>query len=519
MGILPLKTVIPLVCILLLVRGFSFEKMMFIGDECGELAKLVWWRVVLRLVPVRINKMSWKGDWAYCSPYSRGPVRENIESYFFLSEKKSEKARNPGPFELNFGIEDCNVVCKYTVVRISEIDSPSGAEVPETREEPTPCKDDQGASSSQSQSIAEASSSQTVVNRQARRQKFAHTVEVTLSLQDGGEELESFTFFPKDVDRIVEIKRAMVVLKESKNVIFSSFHKNISSRHPKAHAKCYDFKEIFELILSKGYTLEKVNLTKVHICSVSGRDKILAILELGLLGVMNYYQLVSSTPHATLIAIISLFVSLHLLSIFMKPFARNTKRCLYSLISTICQEDTTYDIYRTLQKKWPSLTFGNESYGHPYTQDCSVICKFLDEDGIPVLTVREPESFPLVNSLHNFVHDYDLRNLQLELRIFGTGEEGGHYLVTVTMMWTSGRELYYNNDFVVKDPQKVSNLIGMLEWLEANECRGICKKWWPDRTVMYAFPYKELICKTLDNNTEDEPRLVTLRERVTVRVE
>ncbi|CAM6112941.1 unnamed protein product [Calypogeia fissa] len=75
------------------------------------------------------------------------------------------------------------------------------------------------------------------------------------------------------------------------------------------------------------------------------------------------------------------------------------------------------------------------------------------------------------------------------------------------MMWTSDRKLYYNNDFVGVDPQKVSNLIGMLEWLEANECRGICKKWWPDRTVMYAFPYKELICKTLDNNTDDEPRM------------
>ncbi|CAM6099631.1 unnamed protein product [Calypogeia fissa] len=520
MGILPLKMVIPLVCIFLLVRGFSFENMMFIGDECGELAKFVWWRVVLRLVPFRINKMRWKGDWAYCSPYSRGPVRKDVESYYFLSEKKSEKARNPGPFELNFGIEDCNVLCKYFVVRISEIDSPSGAEVPETREEPTPCKDDQGASSSQSQSVAEASSSQIVVSREARRQKLAHKVEVTLSLQDGGEELESFTFFPKDVDRIAEIKRAMVVLKESQNVIFSSFHKNISSRHPKAHARCYDFKEIFELILSKGYTLEKVNLTKLHTCSISGRGLlriILKILHLGVLGCMNYYQLVSSTPHAMLIVVLSLFMFLQLLSILMEFFVENMKRCLYSLISRIFQAEKTRDIYRYLQRNWPSLTFGNESYGYPYTQDCSVICRFFDGDGIPVLSVRE-QNFPLVNNLNDYEHNYNLRNLGLELKVFGSGEEGGKLLVTVIMRWTTDQELYYNNHFEVEDPQKISNLIGMLQWLQANQCLGICKKWL-DRTVMQAFPYKELICKTLDDNTDDEPRLVILRRTVTVTVE
>ncbi|CAM6112971.1 unnamed protein product [Calypogeia fissa] len=418
MGILPLTMVIPLVCILSLVRGFSFEKMMFIGDECGELAKFVWWRIILRWVPFRMNKMSWKGDWAYCSPYSRGPVHKSIESYYILSPKEPERAIIPGHFEFNFRIEECNVVCKYFVSgnngRYSEIDSASRAEVPPIREEAMVWKDDQGASSSHSESgiVAEAASSDSENVMDLRRQKHVNKVQVTLSLQNGGEELESFTFFPSDLGRVAEIERAM-----------------------------------------------------------------------------------------------------KLLTVLLKFFLGDRKRLLYSFVSLIVPPGWVDGIYLKLQRRWPSLTFCNESYGRPYVQDCSIICKFIDEEGLPVLSERE-ELPPARNvSEHVGVSKYNLRNLYLDLEINNHhSEEGEDFVVKVCIKWKTDDVLFYSNRFVVQDPRKISNLIGMLIWLKENKWQGICK-WWPEKTVMHAFPFKELICKTLDKDKYHEPVLFFLGEK------
>ncbi|CAM6099624.1 unnamed protein product [Calypogeia fissa] len=504
---------------------------MFIGDECGELAKFVWWRVILRWVPFRINKMSWKGDWAYCSPYSRGPVHKSIESYYILSKKKPERAIIPGHFEFNFRIEECNVVCKYFVTgsngRYSEIDSASRAEVPQVSEEAMVWKDE-GASSSHSESgiIAEATSSDSENVMDLRRQKHVNKVQVTLSLQNGGEELESFTFFPSDLGRVAEIERAMKVLEKSKNLIFSRFHKNMGSRHPKAHAKCYEFKEIFELILTKGYTVERVKLTKAHKCSISGSTTldlfilIPEIVNVGVLAWMNFYQILSAAPHSSLIVVVFLFTLFQLLTVLLKFFLENTKRLLYLFISLIFPPAWVDGIYLKLQRRWPSLTFCNESYGRPYVQDCSIMCKFFDEEGLPVLSERE-ELLPTRNVFqHVGVSNYDLRNLYLDLEIINhDSHEGEDLVVKVCIKWKTDNALFYYNRFVVQDPRKISNLIGMLIWLKENKWQGICKKWWPEKTVMHAFPFKELICKTLDKDKYHEPVLFVLGEKVRISVE
>ncbi|CAM6112949.1 unnamed protein product [Calypogeia fissa] len=591
-GILPLTMVIPLVCILSLVRGFSFEKMMFIGDECGELAKFVWWRIFLRWVPF-INKMSWKGLWACCSPYSRGPVHQIIEYYYILCPKKLERAIIPRQFEVNFRIEECSVLCKYFVSgnsgRYSETDNVSRAKVPPIRQEAMVWKDDQGASSSHSESaiVAEAASSDTENVMDLRRQKHVNKVQVTLSLQNGGtsapgplparsraaspsgwvpqapsaggkrgpalpkaplegawtgpgpcaeagagvwgeeakgtgEELETWTFFPSDLGQVAEIELAMKVLEKSKNLIFARVHKNMGSRNPKAHAKCYELKEIFELILTKGYTVERVTLTKAHECSISGStmlDLFTLIPEIAFIGVltwMNFYELLSAAPHYSLIVTLILFIFFQLLIVLLKFFLGGRERLLYSFISLILPPAWVDGICLKLQRI--GLSWGNESYGGPFVQDCSTICKFFDEESLPASSEHE-ELLPARNVYeHVGESQYDLRNLYLDLKINPDSQEGEDFIVKVCIKWKTDNALFYSNRFVVQDTRKISNLIGMLIWLKENKWQGICKSW-PKKTVMHVFSFKELICKTLDKDNYHEPILFFLEKEVRMSVE
>ncbi|CAM6106309.1 unnamed protein product [Calypogeia fissa] len=211
-------------------EAFSMEKTMYMGDCCGAIAKQMFRKLALSF----IREEAWmkvKGEWNFCSPYSRNLVVISTDHYYTLEKpdvgsriRETAACEPPDGFEFDFEIENCEIFGKVEYL-------------PEYRNGTEP-------------------------------KHLPNKIEVSLLYKK--EPLEEYTFYNVPPKRVHLLKNLLEILQAEGNLLLSNFHRNVGSELKRAHARCYEFEELLRLVLSEGWTKKKVNLGVEHACSISG---------------------------------------------------------------------------------------------------------------------------------------------------------------------------------------------------------------------------------------------------------
>lgn len=216
-------------CMYFLVMSFSAEKTMYIGDWCGAVAKQVFREVMMNFI-CEAAWMKMKGEWHFCSPYSRHMEVKSTDHYYTLKKPAPIDSSNATSFAeeeeftVCFPIEECEVFCKF----------------------------------------------QYLMKRRNGTERKDAPDKVEVSLLYKRKPLEEYTYLNVPTIRVARLKRLITVLKEEGNLVLSDVHKNVGSEFNLAHARCYEFEEMLKLVLSEDWTLKKINLGAEYKCSISG---------------------------------------------------------------------------------------------------------------------------------------------------------------------------------------------------------------------------------------------------------
>ncbi|KAL3689040.1 hypothetical protein R1sor_015349 [Riccia sorocarpa] len=104
-----------LASVFFLFKAFSFEKMMYMSDLYGGTVKSGFWKLASKLVEItETNRLRWRGGFAYCSPYSRKFLQVKTDVYYTLKPGVAPDEKVPDSYKVEFNIESCKVVCKYS---------------------------------------------------------------------------------------------------------------------------------------------------------------------------------------------------------------------------------------------------------------------------------------------------------------------------------------------------------------------------------------------------------------------
>ncbi|CAM6117894.1 unnamed protein product [Calypogeia fissa] len=512
-----------LVWLLCLSKAFDYEKTMFMADTCGAWAKVVLWTVVTTFTG-EAAWMSYNGEYSFCCPYTRKLVVIKTKRYFNLQKMHEELVSIPEGYKFDFAIGFCSLQCEYT-------------ELP-----PSPWKGVLAAQNGDHHSSEigaavctpiepelELHPSSKVVGRYKRVSNRFNKVEAVLKYKNDNV-LESYSFYNIPLDAVAEFKRVLEVLNQEGNIIFSNLNREIGSSIPRAHARCYEFGELLDLILAQSYKLHEVDLEEDYVCAISGRWILLQMVLTVAVNVgINYYQL-TGPPKDLSTVILLLF-----LSAFVELF--------FSLVNTVCNQP--WDIlrrivynfinrfgqskmkvcYQHFQARIPQLTFCNESYGYPHIlRTPRYVCFLAPVTGIlprfGFYATSTPENIVLVGRLREGSMEFDLINLQLKLTVTFHRGNGVQRLTTVQVVVEYFRvydqRLYARDIFVNIENSRAENLIALMSWLEDNECPGVCKSW-PQDYLINAYRYDELVNKVLNDGWT--PMTTEILHRVDIMVE
>ncbi|CAM6127515.1 unnamed protein product [Calypogeia fissa] len=505
------KAAVLVVWLLCVIKAFHFEKQMYLTDTFGVWAKYLVWEMVSR-VTGEAMWMSYKSEWAYCSPYSRKLVHKDIQHYYNLQQRSEEQEIIPEHYEFNFPIESCNVYSVYTPASedrgadySSSSSTVSSSPMVENRPSPRPRigpievkeRAERGSSSSTttlSSTEGESSSSSKFERGPLVEDSYSlissHMNKVEVSLQYEGKTLEGYTFFDIASDAVAEFKRVLEVLKRDGNVIYSTLNRNIGSSTPRAHARCHEFKELLDLILNQSYKLHEVDLTAQYKCIISGHWS-LQLLLIGVMVGIDYYQLTGPPKYiGTVIALLTSYALLHLFLVvvnFVCGKQHKLKRLVHFIISRT-RPNKLDDWYRYFQKKFPLLTFSNESYCYPQVSTQKQICFLKNAIGCLPVTGTGPARYFHMEDLREGRRVFDLRNLQLELSVTYIEEE---VQINAEMRRAYDDRACCYREVFLTDRIKAIHFIALMKWLEENGCVGVCKEW-PESGLMYAYRYREL---------------------------
>jgi hypothetical protein len=221
-------------CLYIFTMALSVEKLLYMVDYCGIIGKRVFRMVILNLTS-ELALMKMKGEWSFCSPYSRDLVNLSTNHYYAVEDPGRKPqlrwigatTNQEDEFSLSFPIEKCEVCCRYQY--FGDFSDRLALEIQSNK------------------------------------------VEVSLLYKN--HPVEEFTFFVVAPSRVPRLKFVLEILRDEKNVLFSGLHRNVGSKTNVAHARCYELDEILDLVLVKGFTLRKVNLEAQYDCLVSGGTK------------------------------------------------------------------------------------------------------------------------------------------------------------------------------------------------------------------------------------------------------
>lgn len=218
-------------CFYFLFTAFSVEKTLYMGDWCGAIAKQAFRKVATTII-CDVAWMKMKGEWNFCSPYSRSLETESADHYYTLKRPPADyngsdvlmSHQDVDEFSFLFPLKECEVYCKFKYL----VERRDGAD----------------------------------------RKDGPNKIELALTFKD--EPLEEYTYFNVPLICVARIWRLMTVLETEGNLVLCNFHRYVGSGVNVAHARCYEFEEMIKLVLSDGCALKRVNLGARYECSISG---------------------------------------------------------------------------------------------------------------------------------------------------------------------------------------------------------------------------------------------------------
>ncbi|CAM6127512.1 unnamed protein product [Calypogeia fissa] len=535
-----------LVWLLCLSKAFDYEKTMFMADTCGAWAKVVLWTVVTTFTG-QAAWMSYNGEYSFCCPYTRKLVVIRTRRYYNLQKMHEELVAIPGRYRFSFPIGFCTLQCEYTELPPSpwngvldahygdHLSSEIGAAVCTPMESPRRAlmwsvshEDRRSPGCTHELELRPSSKvlecGPIVMDRSPLKSdryepvsnRF-NKVEAVLKYKND-KVLESYTFYNIPLDAVAEFKRVLEVLKQEGNIIFSNLNREIGSSTPRAHARCYEFGELLDLILAQSYKLHEVDLEEDYVCAISGCWilQLQMVLTVAVNMGINYYQLTGPPKDLStvilllfLYAFVELFFSL--VNTVCNPPWDILRRIVYNFINRFAPSKMKV-CYQHFQARIPQLTFCNESYGHPHIlRTPRYVCFLAPVSGIlprfGFYATSTPESIVHVGRLREGFMEFDLINLQLKLTVMFHRGNGVQRLTTVQVVVEYFRvydqRLYLRDIFVHIEKKRAENLIALMSWLEDNECPGVCKSW-PQDYLINAYRYDELINKTSEDDRKIE---------------
>ncbi|CAM6117890.1 unnamed protein product [Calypogeia fissa] len=343
------KLGILLVWLLCMSKAFEYEKTMFMADTCAAWAKVVLWTVVTTFTG-KAAWMSYNGEYSFCCPYTRKLVVIKTKRYYNLQKMHEELVSIPEGYRFSFPIGFCSLQCEYTELPASQWNGDHHS------------SEIRAAVSSPVESQRRALMCNRVSHEDGKRPRCTHELELRPSSKvveygpsvvdtyklvsnrfnkveavlkyKNDKVLESYSFYNIPLDGVAEFKRVLEVLKQEGNIIFSNLNREIGSSTPRAHARCYEFGELLDLILAQSYKLHEVDLEEDYVCTISGRWilQLQMVLMVAVNVGINYYQL-TGPPKDLSTVILLLF-----LYAFVELF--------FSLVNTVCNQP--WDILRRI---------------------------------------------------------------------------------------------------------------------------------------------------------------------------